>query len=143
MASFMLEDDFCPPDTHLQVWRNIIASRHYLSYRNSPYCTDMWKVLRSKMEPIHFTRNMEVHNCCIAIGSYRKIYPELQKDSATSSYSETVCASKRVPCACLGCPTVGGGCLYLYRVISECAFFRIWILAIFGQSYRMLPSSEI
>ena len=74
LANFILDKIFCPPNTLLHVWRNLVASCHYLAYSNRPFCTDLWKVLRRQMTPEHFSRNMEVPNCCSATGSYRKIF---------------------------------------------------------------------
>ena len=90
-----MEDAFCPPDTLLYVWRNIISSRHYLSHRNRPFCTDLWKVLRGAMEPANFVRNMETPNCCGATGPYREIYSELRGASDQTTYDDTLPWFKR------------------------------------------------
>ena len=131
----MLGDAFCPPDTHLHVWRNIISSRHYLSHRNSPFCTDMWGVLRGAMEPINFVRNMEAPNCCSATGSYREIYSELHEARDHTTYDDTLPSLR-------GCfywdPICSRGeCVYHeQKMNSHCANYT---RAISGQPYKLQP----
>ena len=92
VATYVLNKSFCPPETLLYVWRNLISPCHYISYRNRHYCTDVWKVLKCDMDAETFVSNMPAPRCCSETGSFRKIYSEMQAVEGTQQQSPSEAA---------------------------------------------------
>ena len=92
VASFMLDESFCPADTILYAWRNIMSSCQYISFRNKNYCSDFWKVLKGDLPPSMFVQNLTPPTCCSPSGSYVKIFNEVNNARGTEEYASTVAA---------------------------------------------------
>ena len=44
-------------DVLLRSFRSMMASAHYLSWKNLPFTTDLWKVVRGELSPEQFLDN--------------------------------------------------------------------------------------
>ena len=90
LSSFILDATFCPPDTSLVAWRNIISSMQYISYRNRNYSSDFWRVLKGDLPPSEFVNNLPQPDCCSPSGSHVKIFKEIHKAKGTEEYAPTI-----------------------------------------------------
>ena len=92
VSTYMLDQIFCPEDTILYAWRNILSSCQYISFRNRNYCSDFWKVPRGDLAPSIFVQNLTPPACCSPSGSYVKIFNEVNNSRGTTEYASTVAA---------------------------------------------------
>ena len=80
LAEFVINREPDHTTIRLEVWRSIAASALYLSEKNMPFTSDVYRVIRGEYSPVHFLSSIDgMPRCCSESGAEEKIYRILSK----------------------------------------------------------------